>query len=130
MQKSSSPESKELRVLVLSPTGRDGALICELLDRVSIACQNCDSWDDLSSEMRSGAGAVIIAEEALTRPLIDTLSRVIRAQPPWSDFPLLLLTVAGAVSNSSLRRLEMLKPLGNVLLLERPIRPETLVSTV
>ncbi|MGZ4814047.1 MAG: sensor histidine kinase, partial [Terriglobales bacterium] len=130
MQTSSNPDSREYRVLVMTPTGRDGRLICELLDRVSIPCQNCESWERLLSEIRSGAGAVIIAEEALTPALIETLSGLIKDQPPWSDFPLLLLTVAGAVSTSSLRRLEMQKPLGNVLLLERPIRPETLVSTV
>jgi signal transduction histidine kinase len=82
------------------------------------------------TEIRAGAGAVILAEEVLTPKVVETISALINDQPPWSDFPLLLLTVAGAVSTSSLRRLEMQKPLGNVLLLERPIRPETLVSTV
>jgi signal transduction histidine kinase len=126
----SNRESKDFRVLVMTPTGRDSALICQLLDRVRLPCQSCNSWEDLLTEIRSGAGSIIIAEEALTAPMIDILSGVMRDQPAWSDFPLLLLTVAGAVSTSSLRRLDMQKPLGNVLLLERPIRPETLVSTV
>ena len=129
-QTSSNADQREYRVLVMTPTGRDGRLICSLLERVSILCQSCESPDRLLSEIRSGAGAVIIAEEALTPALIETLSTFMKDQPPWSDFPLLLLTVAGAVSAASLRRLEMQKPLGNVLLLERPIRPETLVSTV
>jgi signal transduction histidine kinase len=77
-----------------------------------------------------GAGSIIITEEALTPDIVGTLSQVIRDQPTWSDFPVLLLTLAGAVTLSSLRRRELQKPLGNVLLLERPIRPETLVSTV
>jgi signal transduction histidine kinase len=72
----------------------------------------------------------VIAEEALHPDVVETLSTLIKEQPAWSDFPLLLLTIAGAVSATSLRRLELQKPLGNVLLLERPIRPETLVSTV
>ena len=129
-QKSSKAEDKELRVLVMTPTGRDSALLCELLGRVNIPCQGCTSWDELMFEIRSGAGAVIVAEEALTAEFVEALSAFLNEQPPWSDFPLLLLTVAGAVSTSSLRRLEMQKPLGNVLLLERPIRPETLISAV
>jgi signal transduction histidine kinase len=130
MQTSSNPEAKDLRVLVMTPTGRDSSLICQLLDRVNIPCQSCASWEGMLKEIRAGAGAVILAEEVLTPNVVETISALINDQPPWSDFPLLLLTVAGAVSTSSLRRLEMQKPLGNVLLLERPIRPETLVSTV
>ena len=130
MQAKVNPETTHLRVLVLAPTGRDGALICELLQRDGIVCQKCDSWEHLLAEIRLGAGSVVIAEEALLPEVVETLSALIREQPAWSDFPLLLLTIAGAVSATSLRRLELQKPLGNVLLLERPIRPETLVSTV
>lgn len=130
MPANTNTETTHIRVLVLAPTGRDGALICELLRRDAIACQKCDSWSELFAEIRVGAGAVVIAEEALQPEVVETLSTLIKEQPAWSDFPLLLLTIAGAVSTSSLRRLEVQKPLGNVLLLERPIRPETLVSTV
>jgi signal transduction histidine kinase len=114
----------------MTPIGRDGSLICQLLRRVDIACEECTDFELLAGRIRAGAGAVILAEEALGRDLVTRLSEVIKEQPPWSDFPLLLLTLAGAVSPSSLRRLELQKPLGNVLLLERPIRPETLVSAV
>jgi signal transduction histidine kinase len=126
----SNPEHKELRVLVMTPTGRDAALVCELLERVEIPCSPCDSWESLLAQIDAGAGAVLAAEEALTADLVVQLSESLKRQPTWSDFPVLLLTEAGAVSAASLRRREMQKPLGNVLLLERPIRPETLVSTV
>src|SRR6202012_467376 len=39
-------------------------------------------------------------------------------------------TVSGRVTVESERQREVRRPLGNVLLLERPIRPETLVSTL
>lgn len=120
----------DLRVLVMTPVGRDAALICQLLERVDIDCEVCTDFDLLVRRIRAGAGSVILAEEAITPEVVPSLSAAINDQPPWSDFPLLLLTIAGAVSPSSLRRLELQKPLGNVLLLERPIRPETLVSTV
>lgn len=43
---------------------------------------------------------------------------------------MIVLTVAGAVDPSSQKRMLFREPLGNLVLLERPIRPETLISTV
>lgn len=55
---------------------------------------------------------------------------MVERQPPWSDFPLILLTVGGRVTIESERLRELRSPLGNIFLLERPIRPETLLSTL
>src|SRR4051794_21977153 len=73
---------------------------------------------------------MILAEEALTPALVQRFKELLQSQPTWSDFPLVLLTLTGNVSISSQKRSELREPLGNILLLERPIRPETLVSTV
>jgi signal transduction histidine kinase len=123
-------ENPELRVLVIATTGRDGTLVCNVLNRVGIACSKCDSWQDLFDEIDLGAGVVIAAEEALTTEALQRMSKIIQQQPPWSDFPLLLLTRAGAVSASTQRWREVREPLGNVHLMERPLRPETLISAV
>jgi signal transduction histidine kinase len=77
-----------------------------------------------------GAGAAILSEEAFVGDSIRPLLDVLRQQPPWSDFPLILLTVSGRVTVESERMRELRRPLGNILLLERPIRPETLLSTL
>jgi len=61
---------------------------------------------------------------------MDQLSHVLAEQPSWSDFPVILLTVGGGVTAQSERLRELRRPIGNVLLLERPIRPETLISTL
>jgi len=123
-------DSHELQVLVIATTGRDGILVCEVLRRAGIACRKCDSWEELFAQIDRGAGAVIVAEEALTTEALQKLSEIIQQQPPWSDFPLLLLTTAGAVSVATQRWRNLREPLGNVHLLERPLRPETLISTV
>ncbi|HET8887353.1 MAG TPA: ATP-binding protein [Candidatus Angelobacter sp.] len=80
--------------------------------------------------MDEAAGALIVAEEVFTPSNIAIWSAKISAQPSWSDFPLIVLTVAGAVDPSSQKKMLFREPLGNVVLLERPIRPETLISTV
>src|ERR1700721_884374 len=54
----------------------------------------------------------------------------LRFPPSWSDFPVVLLTVSGRVTVESERLRELRRPLGNLFLLERPIRPETLLSTL
>jgi|HubBroStandDraft_5_1064220.scaffolds.fasta_scaffold12909_2 signal transduction histidine kinase len=81
-------------------------------------------------EFNSGAGALILAEEALTLPAISQWAAQISEQPSWSDFPVILLTARGEVDEESRRRMRVRQPLGNVVLLERPVRPETFVSTV
>ena len=80
--------------------------------------------------IREGAGAAIISEEALVGEPVRQLLQVLQQQPSWSDFPVILLTVSGRVTAESERLREMRRPLGNLFLLERPIRPETLLSTL
>jgi signal transduction histidine kinase len=121
--------SHERRVLVVAPTGRDARLICTLLQRTQVACETCTP-EALLHELQRGAGAVVIAEESLTAQAVDDLALVLRDQPSWSDLPLVLLTAAGRVTSATVHRKAVREPLGNVLLLERPVRPETLLSTV
>ena len=120
----------ELRVLVVAPTGRDGQLICNLLASKGISCVAIPSAVTARIESKMGAGAVILAEEVLTLTGIDEWAELIAEQPSWSDLPVILLTVAGEVDRESQRKMRARQPLGNVVLLERPVRPETFVSTV
>ena len=120
----------ELRVLVVAPTGRDGVLISNLLASNSIPCVHSLTAEMARSELRIGAGAVILAEEGLAPSDIAEWAAQIAAQPSWSDLPLILLTLTGKVDRESQKRMLARKPLGNLILLERPVRPETIVSTV
>jgi signal transduction histidine kinase len=120
----------EYRILVVAPSGRDADLICRLLEDVNLHCAACTSVESACAQMSAPTGAVIIAEEALSPERVVRLAEIIDHQPSWSDFPLILLTIPGVVSASSVQRSLLRRPLGNVLLLERPIRPETLVSTL
>jgi hypothetical protein len=45
-----------------------------------------------------GCGCLIVAEEAITELVHRTLVKLVAAQPPWSDLPLLILTGRGANS--------------------------------
>ena len=115
------------RVLVLAPTGRDGAATHAILATAGVSHDICATFDDLVRELRRGAAAILIPEEAIAPAHTAVLAGLVSDQPPWSDLPVLLLTYAGADSLASRVAIETL---GNVTLLERPLRTATLLSTV
>src|SRR6476646_8333145 len=119
-----------IHVLMVAPTGKDAHLICALLLKEGIHCTAYPTSEAALERMDDDAGALIVTEEVFTPSNIGLWGAKISAQPSWSDFPLIVLTMAGAVDPNSQKRMLFREPLGNVVLLERPIRPETLVSTV
>ncbi len=125
----STPPAAE-RLLIHTPFGRDGSLIRDFLCRAGIASEICSDFPDLVAHVSGGADAAIIGDEALRTQTVESLSEILRKQPPWSDFPLLIMTSGGGETEASRKRLRLLEPLGNVTLLERPFRTVTLVSTV
>ena len=118
------------RTIIVAPTGKDGRLVAGLLERLTIPCHIAASIPEACALIREGAGAAIISEEAFLDGSMSELLEVLDQQPSWSDFPLILLTISGRVTVESERLREMRRPLGNLFLLERPIRPETLLSTL
>lgn len=123
-------DERQLRVLVVTPTGRDGPMICSLLSSKDMICDNLPTAETARTQIKLGAGVIILAEEALTLPDVGQWTKELLAQPSWSDLPIILLTVAGAVDHENQRKVLFRQPLGNLILLERPVRPETFISTV
>ncbi|HEY4120968.1 MAG TPA: ATP-binding protein [Byssovorax sp.] len=118
------------RLLVLAPTGRDAALTIELLARNDFVAASCASMEELSARAAEGAGALLVAEETLVPSSVGALAAFLASQPPWSDLPIVIFTGAGATIQSKRPTLEMLAPLGNVTLLDRPVRVATLLSAM
>lgn len=117
-------------VLVHAPFGKDGEVIRRVLDRAGIGARVCRTLGDLYDGIRQSPAMVLIADEALNREGVREFSEHLRAQPAWSDLPVLVMTSGGEADEVSLYRLKLLGPLGNVTLLERPFRKVTLVSAV
>src|SRR4029078_2905792 len=80
----------DLRVLILAPIGRDGALTSQLLSSAGVPCHVCADARELCHEIRQGPGALLLTEEALADPGIDELAATLQTQPAWSDVSLLL----------------------------------------
>ena len=119
-------ESK--RVLVLAPTGRDSASACALLRREGMTCKACSSIDELHRELITGAGAALVAEEAFFGADPTALFHWVGDQPPWSDFPFVVLTTHRDDPRVRRYTLDLIERLRNVTLQERPIQSVTLVS--
>lgn len=120
----------EGRALLFTPTGRDATLIAKMLEGSGIRSHTCGSTADAVREMSAGCAVVLIAEEALNTESVKDLSRALDSQPTWSDLPLIVLTNGGEPTPLTEYKLTTLRPLGNVSLVERPVRPATLVSIV
>ncbi|HUR36754.1 MAG TPA: PAS domain-containing sensor histidine kinase [Terriglobales bacterium] len=125
-----SNANDDLTIFVLAPIGRDAALVEEALRRGGITARRVADVDELCERAATSAGAAIISEEALRDYAVARLARMVAQQPPWSDFPLLILTVANETNFGQTGHSRFSDSLGNFSLLERPIRLETLVRAV
>jgi len=115
-------------VRVIAPIGRDAELIVDLLQQNGISAETCT--DPLCLLGESPIGPLLIAEEALNTETVRALGEWMRSQPAWSDLPVLILTGSGR-ETSRTHRLDFERlPLGSPVLLERPIRTATLLSSV
>jgi signal transduction histidine kinase len=124
------PEHPQLEVLIVAPTGQDAALLASVLAREGMASGVFKTVGELSSRLKSDAGALVVSEEALGNEAVAFLNDVFLSQEPWCDLPLIVLTGSGETTLASLRVLKKLSPAGNVTLLERPFRPITLISAL
>jgi PAS domain S-box-containing protein len=118
------------RVLILTPTGRDGPLIQNALNSAEIASHLCRNISDLCRELELGAATALITEEVLTDRNPLQLRRWIARQPSWSDLPLLILVSRREAELDQNHDLDFLKSEGNITLIERPISSQALVSAV
>jgi signal transduction histidine kinase len=112
------------RVLVFVRGRRDAEVTSTILRREGLQVRVCSTVKELCGELARGGGLGLLAEEVLTDEVIGDLAKVLRRQPPWSDFPLV-------VFSSSERLLgEETRSLGNVTFLERPVQVRSLLASV
>jgi two-component sensor histidine kinase len=116
------------RILILAPRGRDAGVAAKLLREAGWATLICGHVAQLCIELEKGAAFAVVTEEALASIDQSCLMGWIKTQPPWSDFPFVLLTAHGDTPNRNVVAVRFQDVLGNVTFLERPFHPTTLVS--
>ncbi len=120
----------EGRILLLAPVGRDAQAAAQHLRDANLNSLICSDLDGLERRLQEGAAAAVVTEEALYNRDRSPLERWVAKQPPWSDFPFIILTARGTSPAAHAYRLRLLDSLGNVTLLERPLNAVTLTSAV
>ena len=120
-------DDPERRLVILAPTRKDAILTESLLAPADVSCFICSTIAELVAAVSQGAAAMLIAEEAIVGDGHAALEELLARQPDWSDLPVLVLTRPGADSADVVNAV---RTLGNVTLLERPIRVATLMSAV
>jgi signal transduction histidine kinase len=116
----------EGRVLLLPPTRRDAGAAVAVFRSAGIALTVCEDISGVCAEIERGAAVAIVPDEAVLNDKDGCLARVLGEQPPWSDFPLIVLT-APDQSAAAARALESV---GHMTLVRRPIEIRSLVSAV
>jgi PAS domain S-box-containing protein len=119
------------RVLVVAPTGRDSHLLCEMLSNNGITCESYADVRQLCKELQAGVGAILLTEEALGLGALAHVSNALGEQPKWSDVPVILLTSnAQRVATIGRQIFRENGARGNLIIVEKPVRPLSLRSTV
>jgi len=118
----------EVRILLLAPHGRDERRIAETLSRSDMTPVICKNTDTLLERLQEGAAAAILAQEALSQSALAKFAEWLALQPPWSDMPFIVLGCGGIPNPAMVRNANELEQLGNVTVLDRPLRPDTIRS--
>ena len=124
---SPAPAIDQERVLVLAPTPADAALTRTIIADAGLACHVAEDSSSLAHAVAQGVGAILLTEEVITRGDNRELAQVLSSQPSWSEIPIILLVGVGTDSAVTATALALL---GNVTILERPVRVTTLVSAL
>ena len=119
------------QVLICAPYGRDADSVTGLLRHHGYDALPCAGLDDLARNFGEHAGVILLTEEALAADL-GPLHRALDHQPAWSDIPFVLLAgrqAGRALSTEAIRR-RLPDNATNVVLLERPLSTESLLSAI
>lgn len=120
-------DQQEDFLLVFAPAGRDASVIQQMLASGGVRAEIDPDGANLLSVLSEGrAAGALVTDEGLSRIDPSMLRQALDAQPPWSDFPLILLSRRGETMRQGSRSIG---ELGNVTILERPLHPATLVSS-
>lgn len=125
-----SAEATSGIVLVLTPIGRDAEASARLIKQIGMPAEVCQNLGSLVARLNDDVSVVVLAEEALYGKSLDPLDGWVRAQPPWSDQPFVVLTNNNDGPKFATFRRQLVTTLRNVSFLERPLQTITFQSAV
>jgi PAS domain S-box-containing protein len=120
-------------VLILASFGKDAEYCLALLETAGIEADVIHSVHELALAINDNTGSILLTSESIARINLNELVEALNAQPTWSDIPFIYLAPARQVSSSTnsvaVRNL-LPERISNVMVLERPLSRESLISAV
>ena len=123
-------DSLSERALILAPQGRDAFVAARILGEAGFVPAICNDLAKFLREIDLGAGVAVLTDDTIRSADIKGLANWVASQPPWSDFPFVLLTERGGGIERNPAAERQMEALGNLSFLERPFHPTTLISIV
>jgi len=117
------------RIIILAPIGQDAPAMASVVTSKGLDAMVCATALDTCHQLNEGGAVLLVTEESLELSYISRLLHHLKAQPPWSELPMIVLTRGG---ESRLARLLNLvaEAAGSITLLERPIGEATLMRSI
>lgn len=123
------PRSSLHRVLILAPYRKDGDYLCRLLSEHDIdAVQSVGG--DLEQWLAEAAGVLVATHEALTPEVLAAVANHLRAQPAWSELPVVVLLDRASPNSRIKAELDRSWPRSRQLFYERPVSAVELLSGI
>jgi PAS domain S-box-containing protein len=122
------PSFSNGKALVLAPLGRDAVIASGLLRQAGIPSALCADTDAFQDAINEEAFFAVVTEEALQSADLRAISSRLRSQPPWSDFPFVVLTRRDGNVERKTDAARFSDVLGNVTFVERPFHSTTFIS--
>ncbi|GHD10861.1 sensor histidine kinase [Tianweitania populi] len=115
-------------LLVLAPPQMDLARSEQLLQQNGVKHYRCEDVAELAA-LAPMAGGAMVSEDSLVGVDTGALVRMLEGQPPWSDFPFLMMVERNDDADDD-ERLERFAKLGNVTFVEQPYLPFCFIGNV
>ena len=120
------PDSERALILLRR---RDAEVASRLLTEAAFAVRVCTDPTQLITELERGAGFAVLSEEAASETaLSEGIGKWVASQPPWSDFPMIMIMARTDVPSRNRVATTLQETFGNVSFLERPFHATTLIS--
>jgi two-component sensor histidine kinase len=118
------------RVLVLAPYRKDATFLGRLLEEHDIRVEIVTGIGALADRLATMPGVLVATHEALTPPVLDAIAGHVRAQPAWSEIPIVVLLDRASPHMRVRAELSRLWPRARHIFYQRPVTPVELVSGV
>ncbi|MGN6553192.1 MAG: sensor histidine kinase [Verrucomicrobiota bacterium] len=123
------PNSLDERVSIIAPVGQDAVSMATFLKDQGFEPLILSGLGEFCQRGSAAGGMLLVTEEALQMPDSPSLLECLKAQPPWSELPIVILTKGGETRLTQLLDLTATAA-GSLTLLERPISSTTLLRSV